>query len=178
MEFRHHYSSPLGGITMAGGADGLSGLWFDGQKYFPSSLLSRLEEGSLPVFTQTDEWLDRYFLGNAPDFTPKLNINGTAFRKAVWELLLSIPYGRTVTYGDIAGIIARQKGCAQMSARAVGGAVGRNPISLIIPCHRVVGADGSLTGYAGGIDRKMKLLSLERAERIAKPERFLYNNKN
>ena len=119
---------------------------------------------SLPVFALTKEWLDIYFRGKAPGFTPPLNIKTTPFRKAVWEILLTIPFGKTMTYGEIADRIARQNGLSRMSAQAVGGAVGHNAISLIIPCHRVVGANGSLTGYAGGIDKKAKLLALEQVD--------------
>ena len=159
MDYVHHYSSPLGGITMASGGEALTGLWFDGQKHF--ALPPDHEERDLPVFRQADRWLDHYFSGSAPDFTPRLAPEGTPFRRAVWELLLTIPYGQTMTYGEIAGRIAAQTG--RTSPRAVGGAVARNPISLIIPCHRVVGADGSLTGYAGGPEKKRRLLALERA---------------
>lgn len=164
MEYVHHYASPLGGITIAGTENAVTGLWFDGQKYFGSTLSPNCEEKSLPVFEQADLWLDIYFSGKAPDFTPTIFFNATDFRKAVWEVLLKIPYGETMTYGEIALEIARQKGVTKMSAQAVGNAVGHNPVSLIIPCHRVVGADGSLTGYAGGIDKKAKLLELEKAE--------------
>ena len=116
------------------------------------------EEKNLAVFDQTKRWLDLYFSGREPGFTPALNPVGSAFRRAVWEILLKIPYGKTTTYGQIAREIAAARGLAKMSAQAVGGAVGHNEISIIIPCHRVVGTHGSLTGYAGGIDRKMKLL--------------------
>ena len=109
------------------------------------------------MLSGTKRWLDLYFGGTVPDFTPPLEMRGSAFRRAVWEILLSIPYGRTVTYGEIAGRIAGRNGAAQ----AVGGAVSHNPVSLIIPCHRVIGADGSLTGYAGGTDRKSCLLRME-----------------
>lgn len=164
MEYVHHYASPLGEITIAGMENAITGLWFDGQKYFGSTLSQNCEEKNLPVFEQADLWLDIYFSGKAPDFTPPIFYKTTDFRKAVWEVLLKIPYGETMTYGEIASEIARQKGVPKMSAQAVGNAVGHNPISLIIPCHRVVGADGSLTGYAGGIDKKAKLLELEKAE--------------
>ena len=116
------------------------------------------EEKNLAVFDQTRRWLDLYFSGREPGFTPALNPAGSAFRRAVWEILLKIPYGKTTTYGQIAREIAAARGLAKMSAQAVGGAVGHNEISIIIPCHRVVGTHGSLTGYAGGIDRKIKLL--------------------
>lgn len=164
MEYVHHYASPLGGITIAGTENAVTGLWFDGQKYFGSTLSPNCEEKSLPVFEQADLWLDIYFSGKAPDFTPTIFFNATDFRRAVWEVLLKIPYGETMTYGEIASEIAQQRNVLKISAQAVGNAVGHNPISLIIPCHRVVGADGSLTGYAGGIDKKAKLLELEKAE--------------
>lgn len=163
MEYTHHYVSPLGGITLASDGNALTGLWFDGQKYYADTLDPRHKEKSLPVFAEAEQWLDEYFSGRAPGFTPKLRMKTTAFRRTVWEILLTIPYGQTMTYGQIAEIIARKKGIVRMSAQAVGGAVGHNAISLIVPCHRVVGSDGSLTGYAGGIDKKVKLLTLEQA---------------
>ena len=162
MLFVQHYDSPLGGILLAADGIGLRGLWFDGQKYFPHKLISESIESKLPIFTQTCNWLDIYFSGRIPDFTPPISLNTTPFRKAVYDILLTIPYGQTVTYGEIANIIAKQNGVERMSSQAVGGAVGHNPVSIIIPCHRVVGADGSLTGYAGGLDRKIELLKLEK----------------
>ena len=120
-------------------------------------------QNNLPVFKQAFNWLDIYFSGNEPDFTPKLNPRGSPFRKTVWDIMLKIPYGKTTTYGQIAQQIAKQKGIKDMSAQAVGGAVGHNPISIIIPCHRVIGANGNLTGYAGGLDKKCYLLKLEKA---------------
>ena len=163
-EYTHHYDSPLGGITLASDGEALTGVWFDEQKYFADCLADNHEERMLPVFEQADRWLDIYFSGKAPDFTPPLNMKTTEFRKAVWEIMLTIPYGQTITYGEIADRIAKQKGIKRMSAQAVGGAVGHNSISLIIPCHRVVGTNGSLTGYAGGIDMKVKLLEMECAD--------------
>ena len=162
MEYVYHYTSPLGKITMASDGGRLTGLWFDGQKYFADTLDEEHEEKPLPIFEQTMRWLDIYFGGKEPGFTPPVTMKTTGFRRAVWEILLTIPYGQTMTYGEIADRIARQKGIAKMSARAVGGAVGHNAISLIIPCHRVIGANGRLTGYAGGIDKKMKLLEMEK----------------
>lgn len=164
MECVHHYVSPLGGITAASDGSALTGLWFDGQRYFADTLSDKYEEKNLPVFEQTDRWLDIYFSGKAPDFTPPLMMKTTGFRRAVWEILLTIPFGQTMTYGEISEKISSQRGIAKMSAQAVGGAVGHNSISLIIPCHRVVGKNGSLTGYAGGIDKKLKLLELENAD--------------
>ena len=163
MIYTYHYTSPLGIITLAGNGESLTGLWFDGQKFFPHKLISESIESELPIFTQTCNWLDIYFSGKIPDFTPSISLNTTPFRKAVYDILLTIPYGQTMTYGEIANIIAEQKGIERMSAQAVGGAVGHNPISIIVPCHRVIGTDGSLTGYAGGLDRKIKLLKLEKA---------------
>lgn len=161
MEYTHHYDSPLGGITLASDGEALTGLWFDGQKYFGSTLSADYEPGNLPIFEQTKKWLDIYFCGKAPEFTPALSIKTTPFRRAVWDILLTIPFGRTISYKEIADRIAVQASLAHMSAQAVGGAVGHNPISLIIPCHRVIGSDGSLTGYAGGTEKKKWLLTLE-----------------
>ena len=161
MDYIHHYKSPLGGITLASNGNSLIGLWFDEQKYFADTLNKDFREKQLPIFEQADKWLDIYFSGKAPDFTPSLVMKTTPFRKAVWKIMLSIPYGKTMTYGEIAAKIAKKKGIKQMSAQAVGGAVGHNSISLIVPCHRVVGANGSLTGYAGGIAKKIKLLKVE-----------------
>lgn len=159
-----HYTSPLGGITLSSDGEALTGLWFDGQKYFPYKLISESNEAELPIFTQTCNWLDIYFGGKEPGFTPPISLHTTPFRKVVYDILLTIPYGQTMTYGEIANIIANQQGAERMSAQAVGSAVGNNPISIIIPCHRVVGADGSLTGYAGGLDKKTALLKLEKYE--------------
>ena len=164
MMYIYHYSSPLGGITLSSNGTELTGLWFDGQKYFGDTLEKEYLEQDLPIFEETIRWLDIYFSGKSPDFTPSLSMKTTAFRKAVWEIMLTIPYGKTITYGEIANQIAKQRGLPKMSAQAVGGAVGHNSISLIIPCHRVVGTNGSLTGYAGGIDKKVKLLTLEKTD--------------
>ena len=159
------YASPLGTITLAGDGSALTGLWFDGQKYFGSTLpRETVRREDIPVFAETKRWLDIYFSGKEPGFTPELRYDLTPFREAVCDILRTIPYGCTMTYGEIAERLAAQLGKAHMSAQAVGGAVGHNPISLIIPCHRVVGTNGSLTGYAGGIDRKVRLLELERAD--------------
>lgn len=173
MDYLAHYASPLGGITLASDGVALLGLWFDGQKYFADVLAKEHEEGELPVFLETKRWLDRYFQGEAPDFTPPLTMRCSMFRQTVWNVMLGIPYGQTMTYGEIANEVARRLGQNKMSAQAVGGAVGHNAISLIIPCHRVVGSNGSLTGYAGGIDRKVRLLTLEKAnmERMFVPKK-------
>lgn len=163
MQYIYHYKSNLGGITMASDGEKLIGLWFDGQKYFADTLGKDYIEENLPIFIETCRWLDIYFEGKMPDFSPELSIkNTTTFQKEVLDILLSIPYGETMTYGEIAEKIARNRGVAKMSAQAVGGAVGHNPISIIIPCHRVIGTNGKLTGYAGGIDKKLKLLTLEK----------------
>lgn len=164
MTFIQHYASPLGGILLAANDIGLTGLWFDGQKYYADNLPAEHIERETPILAHAKHWLDVYFSGKEPDFTPPLHPVGSAFRLAVWELLLQIPYGQTVTYGELARQLAEKQGVEHMSAQAVGGAVGHNPISLIIPCHRVVGAGGSLTGYAGGIDKKIMLLELERVD--------------
>ena len=157
MDYISHYDSPLGAMTMASDGFSLIGLWFDGQKCFASTLDKDCEErDDLPIFEETRRWLDLYFAGKVPDFTPTLSMRASDFRRRVWEVLLEIPYGQTITYGEIAQRIGKPG-----SAQAVGGAVGHNPISLIIPCHRVVGSDGSLTGYAGGIDRKQWLIKKE-----------------
>lgn len=167
MIYTYHYRSPLGGITISSNGSEITGLWFDGQKYFGDTLPKNYEEKALPVFEKTKNWLDVYFSGKAPDFTPPLSMETTPFRKAVWDIMLTIPFGQTMTYGEIAENIARQRGLAKMSAQAVGGAVGHNSISLIIPCHRVVGANGSLIGYAGGIEKKVWLLTMEKADMSA-----------
>ena len=180
-----HYNSPLGGITLASDEEGLTGLWFDGQKYFGSGILKDedlkreaskgegLEDGRVqekadrknqPVLKQTVKWLDIYFAGQQPDFMPPLHMMGTPFRQKVWQILLDIPYGKTITYGEIARILAKEQGDCPMSAQAVGNAVGHNEISIVIPCHRVVGAKGNLVGYAGGIERKIALLKLEQVD--------------
>lgn len=161
MQFIHHTASPLGGITLASDGERLTGLWFDGQKYFAEGLPAAHTEAELPVFVQTRRWLAQYFAGQNPDFTPPLALHGSPFRLAVWELLQQIPYGCVVTYGELAARLAERRGVPRISAQAVGGAVGHNPVSVIVPCHRVVGSSGSLTGYAGGIGKKAALLQLE-----------------
>ena len=155
------YPSRLGDILLAADEIGLTGLWFFGQSYFADTLPDEHVSQETPVLTKAKRWLDIYFSGEEPKFTPPLHPVGTAFRQAVWKILLQIPYGQTVTYGEIAQQLAAEQGISTMSAQAVGGAVGHNKISIIIPCHRVIGADGSLTGYAGGIHKKIALLKLE-----------------
>lgn len=158
------YASPLGTITLASDGNSLVGLWIDGQKYFAATLQGEhvAERSDLPVFTRTTTWLDAYFAGKKPAIAElPLAPLGSEFRKAVWKILCKIPYGQWTTYGEVAKEMAARMSIKSMSSQAVGGAVGHNPIAIIIPCHRVVGANGNLTGYAGGINRKVKLLELE-----------------
>ena len=164
MIYTTEYPSPLGTITLACDADAIIGLWFNGQRYFGNILPQQTTPENRPLFAEAKRWLDLYFSGRDPGFLPPLRYDSTPFRKTVCEIMLTIPYGKTMTYGEIAAEVARQRGMSKMSAQAVGGAVGHNPISLMIPCHRVVGTNGSLTGYGGGIQRKVKLLELERAD--------------
>lgn len=165
------YDSPIGRITLASDGESLIGLWIEGQKYELGHLEKELKkEGltvadiprrDLPVFKETCRWLDLYFQGKDPGFTPKLNPGGSAFRRLIGEIMLEIPFGQLMTYGEIAKEAARRMKKETMSSQAVGGAVGHNPISIMIPCHRVVGTNGSLTGYAGGVDKKVFLLKNE-----------------
>ena len=164
MIYTQHYESPLGGILLAADDTGLTGLWFEGQKYFARTLDAVHQEQETAVLSEARRWLDVYFGGQEPDFTPPLRYGSTPFRRIVCGIMLSIPYGQTMTYSEIARRAAAELGRGSMSAQAVGGAVGHNPISIIIPCHRVTGTNGSLTGYAGGIDRKVRLLELEGAD--------------
>lgn len=164
MQYTTTYQSPLGKLLLAADKTGLTGLWFEGEKFYADSLDPEHEERNIPVFDDVRRWLDIYFSGREPDFTPPIHMIGSDFRRSVWKLLQDIPYGETITYGALAKQIARERGLKQMSAQAVGGAVGHNEISIIVPCHRVVGSDGSLTGYAGGIQRKIGLLTLEGAD--------------
>jgi len=159
MQYTTVYQSPLGELLLAAGGEALTGLWFEGQNYYARTLDEAHTEKDLPVFAETARWLDLYFSGREPDFTPPLSPAGTPFQREVWALLRKIPYGATTTYGAL----ARELGRPVSSARAVGAAIGQNPISLLIPCHRVLGAGGALTGYAGGLERKRRLLALERA---------------
>ncbi|MEA4921088.1 MAG: methylated-DNA--[protein]-cysteine S-methyltransferase [Clostridiaceae bacterium] len=162
MLFSTGYSSEIGQITMASDGKSLVGLWIEGQKYFVGISGSMQEKADLNIFYNTKTWLDRYFDGLKPDISEiSLAPIGGEFRKAVWAILCSIPYGEVITYGDIAKKMAEKMNRSHMSAQAIGGAVGHNPISIIIPCHRVVGTKGNLTGYAGGIDKKIKLLEHE-----------------
>jgi methylated-DNA-[protein]-cysteine S-methyltransferase len=173
------YLSPLGNILLASDEIGLTGLWFEGQKYFANTLPDERISQETEILTEAKKWLDVYFSGENPAFTPPLHPVGSTFRQTVWQILSEIPYGQTVTYGEIAGKIAEKENISRMSAQAVGGAVGHNKISIIIPCHRVVGTNGSLTGYAGGIDKKISLLELEHADmsRLFVPKKELHCKK-
>ncbi|MDR0683740.1 MAG: methylated-DNA--[protein]-cysteine S-methyltransferase [Spirochaetaceae bacterium] len=161
MEYIHKIKSPVGILTVSSDGRNISGLWIEGQKYFAKTLGKDVLEQNLPIFENIQNWLDIYFSGSAPDFTPPLMPKGTPYQKSVWDELCKIPYGKTRTYGDLAKQFELQNEGRPTSARAIGGAVGHNPISILIPCHRVMGQSGNLTGYAGGIDKKIKLLKLE-----------------
>lgn len=163
MYYKTTYISPVGFITLASDEHKIVGLWSEGQKYYGSNIVEDMVvKDDMPVLIETKKWLDRYFAGEKPALLelPLAPIGGE-FRQMVWNILCQIPYGEVITYGDIAKKLAAEMNRMTMSSQAVGGAVGHNPISIIIPCHRVVGANGSLTGYAGGIDMKVKLLELE-----------------
>lgn len=155
------FSSPLGELFLASQGDALTNVWFSGQRHVPPPPPPGPCPGNLPVLGQARAWLEAYFQGRDPGPTPQLRPAGTSFQQSVWALLATIPYGRTISYRDLARQLALQQGRSAPSPRAVGGAVGRNPIVLFLPCHRVVGADGSLTGYVGGLERKRSLLALE-----------------
>lgn len=177
MLYRRSYHSPLGEMTMVSDGKGLTALSFRGQRYDKDTSVSLEageekkeqvipktgeESGACVVFDRTKEWLDIYFSERDPGFIPPLSVKGTPFQEEVWEILKRIPYGKVISYGEIARQIAEKRGIRRMSAQAVGGAVGRNPVAIIVPCHRVIGSDGSLTGYAGGLDKKEELLKLEK----------------
>lgn len=163
MFYYTNFKSPIGNLTMVSDGESLKGLWIEGQKYFLGKVGSQVvEKHDLEIFNQTKLWLERYFDGQRPNpLNLKLAPEGSDFAKEVWRLLLEIPYGQTTTYGEIAKAMAKKLGKGKMSAQAIGGAVGHNPISIIIPCHRVVGGNGNLTGYAGGLNLKVKLLEYE-----------------
>ena len=156
MYYSTNYSSPIGEMLLVSDGEALVGAWFCGQKHFKSTVDEVVQKDDLAIFKQVKQWLDDYFNGLNPEINFKLNPKGSEFRLKVWKILSEIPYGETLTYGEIAHMIS-----PTMSAQAVGGAVGHNPISIIIPCHRVLGANTKLTGYAGGIERKMELLKIE-----------------
>ena len=165
MKYLGYYDSPLGPVTLAGDADSLTGLWFKGQAHDMAGMEN--EETCVretDAIRQTKKWLDIYFSGRDPGFTPPLKVEATPFRAVIADILLTIPFGETMTYGEVATILAREKGLKRMSAQAVGGAVGHNPIPLIIPCHRVIGTGGRLVGYAPGLDKKAFLLQLEQSK--------------
>ena len=162
MDYIFHYSSSIGHLTLTSDGVYLTGLRFDKQKYGAGTPNSPHQKAVPPMFKQVVHWLDIYFSGEVPNFIPPIKINTTPFRKQVCEIMLTIPHGQTITYGEIAAKIAKKNGLKKMSAQAVGGAVGHNPIALIIPCHRVIGSDGSLTGYGGGISQKSQLLQMEK----------------
>ncbi len=163
MQYITRCLSPLGGLLLAADEAGLTGLWFEGQKHFAAGLPAGCREADLPVFAQARAWLDVYFSGGEPETEVPLHLTGTAFQREVWGILRAVPYGTTVTYGEIARRIQAMRALDHAPAQAVGGAVARNPVSIIVPCHRVIGTDGSLTGYAGGLKRKAALLRLEGA---------------
>ena len=164
MIYTKQYLSPLGVITLACDDSAIIGLWFNGQKYFGSVLPDialATQTSAHTLLEDATRWLDIYFSGHNPNFLPPLKYDSTLFRTRVCQIMLTIPYGKTMTYGEIARIIAKERGVEKISGQAVGEAVGHNPIALMIPCHRVVGVNGCLTGYAGGLERKEKLLALE-----------------
>ncbi|QQO07717.1 methylated-DNA--[protein]-cysteine S-methyltransferase [Breznakiella homolactica] len=166
MFYSTYYVSPLGPFMLGSDGSNLVGLWMEGQKYFGGTVTDKMEEkDNLPAFSMTKKWLDKYFSGKKPAAADlPLAPRGGEFRRAVWDILCGIPYGEVTTYGKISEIMAKKMNKATMAGQAVGGAVGHNPIAIIIPCHRVVGSKGSLTGYAGGIEKKIKLLELEGAD--------------
>jgi methylated-DNA-[protein]-cysteine S-methyltransferase len=157
MYYSTSYNSPIGELFIVSDGEAINGVWFHNQKFFKSTVDETVENDDLEIFKKVKEWLDEYFEGKNPQIDFMLNPSGSEFRRIVWKILLDIPYGETLTYGEIAKRIS-----PTMSAQAVGGAVGHNPISILIPCHRVVGVNGKLTGYAAGIDKKIELLKLEK----------------
>lgn len=174
MIYLQHFSSAMGKIVMASDGTNLIGLWFNKQKYFAETLTELPVEQPLPVFDQTVQWLKLYFQGERPDFLPPISVSGSPFRLKVWNFLAQIPYGTLTTYGKIAKKIASEPNGKNVSAQAVGGAVAHNPVSILIPCHRVIGSNGNLTGYAGGIEKKLELLKLEGIDtsKLSLPKKF------
>lgn len=164
MLFKNRYASPLGEMIMLSDGEGLTNLNFIDDKFYPAALVEQAQDAQLPVFDTAAKWLDAYFAGRDSGELPPLALQGSEFRRQVWQLLLQIPYGGLTTYKELAQKIAAQRGSGMMSAQAVGGAVGHNPVCIMVPCHRVVGMNGSLTGYAGGLWRKERLLQLEGLE--------------
>ena len=161
MEYVYNIQSPLGMLTLSSDGENLSGLWIEGQKYFACNLEENALEQTLPIFDKVQKWLDIYFSGKEPDFMPPLMLKGSPFQISIWNILRGIPYGKTTSYGEIAEQFKLENNGKHTSARGVGTAVGRNPISILIPCHRVIGKSGALTGYAGGISKKIQLLQFE-----------------
>ena len=161
--YTHNYQSPLGEIVIASDDTAITGLWLVGQRHFDIEVEGCITDKDLPIFDEVSRWLDIYFTGNNPGEIPAVRMNGTPFQLEVWQILQAVPYGKLITYREIAELIAKKRGITKMSARAVGNAVGRSPVSILVPCHRVVGSSGKMTGYAGGIERKVKLLKLENA---------------
>lgn len=164
MEYNFEYKSPIGSIIITSDETEITGLRFKGES--EAEVLSDKKYKETSAIKEGKKWLDLYFSGKNPGYIPAINPTGTEFQKLVWKLLLEIPYGKTTTYGEIAGKIAEIKNVSRMSAQAVGGAVGKNPIAIIIPCHRVVGKNGKLTGYRYGMDKKISLLALEGANMV------------
>lgn len=171
MEYTCEYTSPLGTMLLSSDEVGITGVWFVGQRYFARTLGESTEAPEHPVLRQACRWLDAYFQHDTSVALPPLHPRGTEFQRLVWQYLLQIPMGQTSTYGRLGELVAKQLGRTHMSAQAIGSAVGHNPISILIPCHRVVGADGSLTGYAGGLERKEALLNLEKITASRHPSR-------
>lgn len=161
IEYIYKYNSQIGMLTVSSDGENITGLYIKNIRYSVNAKIIEAGSNDLPVFEKTREWFECYFSGREPDFMPPVKTKGTEFRQSVWKIISEIPYGEVITYGDIAKRIAMQLGKSKMSSQAVGGAVGSNPVSIIIPCHRVVGANGNLTGYSGGLDIKVRLMQLE-----------------
>lgn len=162
--FESRLHSPLGEVRLRSDGESLTGLWFVGQVNDAKAISDLEIKNDLPIFGQVESWLESYFSGKQTSITIPLQPKGTSFQQRVWQILQEIPYGETMTYGEIAQRIAKEKGVETFSAQAVGQAVGKNPISILIPCHRVLGKNGALTGYAGGVHRKEQLLRIERGK--------------
>lgn len=168
MHYISKYNSPFGEITIASDGDCVIGLWFEGQKYFAATLNENCSEKELPIFHNIKMWLDDYFACKNSPMNEQISLKGSPFQQAVWRVLQRIPYGHMMTYGEVANVVAKELGKRWMSAQAVGNAVGHNPISIVVPCHRVVGSNGKMVGYAGGIERKIGLLKLEQSDLLEK----------
>lgn len=160
--YKMYYNSPVGRLLLVSDNESLIGLWIEGQKFYLYGITEVLVQKDTEILKKTKLWLDKYFSGEKKSpFDLSISPRGSNFRQVVWNILCKIPYGKTITYGEIAKIVANKMGRQSMSSQAIGNAIGHNPISIIIPCHRVIGKDGNLTGYAGGLDRKIQLLRLE-----------------